>query len=447
MRVLILLVALAGGATAAADTVLLRNVHVVPMHQPGVLTDREVLVVDGRIERIGPSRSNDPAPGITVIDGAGGYLLPGLAEMHAHIPAPGQGRETLERVLALFALNGVTTVRGMLGHPAHLALRRDIADGKVFGPRLFTSGPSFNGNSVTGPEQATRRVEAQVAAGYDFLKIHPGLTAAEFEAIARTAAVSGIAFEGHVTADVGLVGVLDAGQRAVDHLDGYMQALLPEDVDEATLDPRFFAVSLAGDVDETRLAAVARRTAELGAWNAPTLTLIDNFTRADPAQALMARPELAFVDTATRQAWQRSRNDLRALPGFDAKTLERAADLRLAMVAALHEAGAGLLLASDAPQVFNVPGFSTHRELALMVQAGLSPYEALATGTTNAARYFGEDEEFGAVREGLAADLVLVADNPLETLATLRRPLGVMLRGRWLPRAELDDRLAALERP
>ena len=114
------------------------------------------------------------------------------------------------------------------------------------------------------------------------------------------------------------------------------------------------------------------------------------------------------------------------------------------LVKALHDSGAGLLLGSDAPQILNVPGFSIHRELELMVEAGLTRAEALAAGTVNPARYFGMEDRFGKIAAGLDADLVLVESNPLEDLSTLRRPIGVMVRGRWIPDEGLRAGLAGI---
>jgi imidazolonepropionase-like amidohydrolase len=115
------------------------------------------------------------------------------------------------------------------------------------------------------------------------------------------------------------------------------------------------------------------------------------------------------------------------------------------LILALHRAGAGLLLGSDAPQVFNVPGFSVHEELELLVDAGLDPYQALVTGTVNPARFFGREGEFGIVAAGAAADLILLRGNPLDEIGNTRTIDGVMLRGQWFDRGDLDGILERLE--
>ena len=220
-RALTLILALLAVDAAAAAPTAFFNVNVIPMTDERVLPAQTVMVEDGVITVIGPVDAV-PLPGdARIIDGTDRYLIPGLAEMHAHVPGD---EDDLDRVLTLFAANGVTTIRGMLGRPSHLALRQQLLDGERFGPRLITSGPSLNGNSVSGPADGERQVRDQHSAGYDFLKIHPGLTAAEYRAIANTANELGMPFAGHVPVPVGLDGVFAAGMATIDHLDGYLES-------------------------------------------------------------------------------------------------------------------------------------------------------------------------------------------------------------------------------
>ena len=116
------------------------------------------------------------------------------------------------------------------------------------------------------------------------------------------------------------------------------------------------------------------------------------------------------------------------------------------MIHAMHETGAGLLLGSDSPQIFNVPGFAIHRELQMLVDSGLTPYEALKTGTVNPAVFLGRYDEWGSVEVGKVADLVLLDDNPLEDISVTRRVHGVMLRGRWVSAGDITELLETYER-
>jgi imidazolonepropionase-like amidohydrolase len=434
---------LVSGSLNAASTAFV-NVNVVPMSSDEILHARTVVVTDGIIATIGAVAETALPQEAVVVDGTDRYLIPGLAEMHAHVPSASS--EDLDRVLRLFVVNGVTTVRGMLGEPGHLDLRQAIASGSRLGPRLITSGPSFNGRSVTGAANAAKMARQQHAAGYDFLKIHPGLSRAEFDAVAETANELGIPFAGHVPEDVGVHAALDAGIATIDHLDGYMQLLLPPNVDPSDGLGGFFGVLLAAEALEGNVRPAARATAEAGVWNVPTESLFEHVTAAVDANELAERPEMKYMPAATVEQWKQRKLEVTGDVNYDPVVAARAIELRRKLILALNDADAGLLLGSDSPQIFNVPGFAIHRELEYLVQAGLTPYEALRTGTVNPARYFGKEDRFGAVEPGLEADLVLLDDNPLENINSTRRIHGVMLRGKWMARQDLDAILGTLSR-
>ena len=429
-------------AAASGATTAFVNVNVVPMTSPELLRAQTVVVDAGRIRAVGPVDSVPVPENATIVDGTDRYLMPGLADMHAHVPRQ-EGSE-LERVLTLFAVRGVTTVRGMLGAPLHLDLRDALASGERFGPTLITSGPSLNGNSVRGAGDARRQVAAQAAAGYDFLKIHPGLDGAEFTAIAEAAARHEIAFAGHVPAAVGLSGALQAGIATIDHLDGYLAAMLPRHSPGNGGYGGFFGAMLADDVVQARLDEVVAETARAGTWNVPTQTLVEQRIDPTPVAGLAARAEMAYMPAATVRRWREVKANHIADAAFDADTAALAIALRRELILRLYRANGRILLGSDAPQVFNVPGFATHRELELYVAAGLSPYEALVTGTVAVADFLGSDA--GRVEVGRRADLLLVDDDPLADVRNTARIHGVMLRGRWYPESELETRLKALRR-
>ena len=434
----LLLAWLATIVTAAhADPVAFINVNVVSMRDDQVKPAQTVLIEDSRISMIGPVDATPLPKDIEVIDGTDRYLIPGLAEMHAHVP--GADSPDLERTLTLFAANGVTLIRGMLGQPSHLALRDSILKDEAFGPRLITSGPSMNGNSVRSPEHGANRVREQFDAGYDFIKIHPGLSAREFAAIAEAANELGIPFAGHVPAAVGLRKALAAGISTIDHLDGYLPALMPADSDASGGYGGFFDVLLASQLGEDRIAELAAETAAAGTWNVPTESLFEHRVSEVTVAELSSRPEMRYMPEATVRQWARAKQSLENDRDFDAADARRAIQLRRMIIKALHDAGAGLLLGSDAPQVFNVPGFSIHHELQFLVEAGLTPYAALATGTTAVASYLGTNT--GWVEVGRDADLVLLDSDPLLDISNTKRVHGVMLRGRWYPADALEERL------
>ena len=424
---------------SAAPTAFL-NVNVIAMTEDRVIEAQTIIVEDGVITVIGDVDGVPVPKGAVVVDGTDRYLMPGLVEMHAHVAEVGSAE--LERDLALFVANGVTTVRGMLGRPSHLALRQQLLDGEEFGPRLITSGPSLNGNSVSSPADGVRKVQAQHAAGYDFIKIHPGLSASEFTAIASAANELGMPFAGHVPVSVGVDGALDAGMSTIDHLDGYIAALMPADSDLSGGYGGFFDVLLADQVVAERIEELVTRTAAAGTWNVPTQSLVEQLVDETSVSDLANRPEMRYMPRSTVERWIEAKQSQLNERGFSPEIGAQAIEIRRRIIVALHEAGAGLLLGSDAPQIFNVPGFSLHHELGFLVAAGLTPFEALRTGTTAAAEFLGTNT--GVVAIGKKADLVLLDANPLADIGNSRRVHGVMLRGDWFPYAEIEDQLEQL---
>ncbi len=431
-------------AAQESDNYAFTGVHVVSMESATVLTSLTVVVSADRIAAIGADGTVDIPDNTTVISAEGRYLMPGLAEMHGHVPS-NDDRQYLEDVLFLYIANGVTTVRGMQGQPGHLELRAQLASHEVLGPRFITSGPGLNGNRVNGPDDARQLVLQQEQAGYDFIKLLRGLSRAEFDAAVEAGAEAGIALAGHVSEDVGVGRALEARQATIDHLDGYIQYLVPPEVNLSNSEPGFYGVNLLDVVDENRLVQAAIDTREAGVWIVPTQALVEHIAMPSPtAQEQAAQPEMAFMPPDIVQGWIASKERLFGPISSIPDGGSRLQALRRRLIKTMHDEGVNLLLGSDAPQIFAVPGFSLHQELGLIVEAGLSPYEALRTGTVAPAKFFDTEDEFGRIRVGLAADFILLDENPLEDVGAASRPRGVMVRGVWLDRARLDRGLATI---
>jgi hypothetical protein len=443
----LLLATLIGAGDACAQParpstpLVFTGVSVLPMDREEVLANQTVIVETGRITYVG-ARGAAPA-GATVIDGRGKFLMPGLAEFHAHVPSGGQVAHA-HRTLSLYALAGVTTARGMLGAPMHLALRDSIADGKLFGPRLFTSGPSFNGNSVTSPERAIAMVREQKEAGYDLLKIHPGVPREAFDSMARTANQLGITFSGHVPLEVGLDVALTAQHSTIDHLDGFVEAMYAGTAPLTGQRNGFFGLGIMRELDMSRFPRIVERARASGVWMVPTQILTDNYANDASGDELTSLPEFRYWVPQQVANWRAAKNNLLSPTGVPRAQRHEYIALRRRFIKALHDAGVPFLLGSDAPQLWNVPGFSTHRELGALVAAGLTPYQALRTGTVNVARYLKEEGRSGVVRSGARADLILLDANPLVDVSNSMRINGVVVNGRWIGPTEREQMLARL---
>ena len=425
-------------------TVAITGVTLVSMQGDEAQAGQTVVVRDGRIVEIGPSARVRLPDGAERIDGTGRWLMPGLAEMHAHIP-PGQATlDDMRRMLELNALNGITFVRGMLGDPRHLDLRAQAERGELLSPLIRTSGPSFSGNTARDAETASRMVEQQKAAGYDFLKIHPGVGRDAFDALAGTADRVGIRFAGHVPIAVGLARALEARYETIDHVDGYVEALVRDGAPVKPAESQWFGVNLVEHLDESRIPSLVASTKAAGTWIVPTQTLFESTVGEVPAETMARWPEMRWATPAQVTQWSEWKRKFLESGGSTAASRAKFLDVRRRLIEALHAGGAGMLLGADAPQMWNVPGFATHRELQAMVRAGLTPAEALAMGTRNVAAFYGDRHPSGVVALGKRADLVLLAGNPLQDVANTTRIEGVMIGGRWLSKAEIERRLAQL---
>jgi imidazolonepropionase-like amidohydrolase len=419
------------------------HVDILPMNKQKLIRDQTVVIRNGRIQSIRPS-SNKKITGI-IIDGKGKFLMPGLGEMHAHIP-PNNDIESMKKVLTLFLVNGVTTIRGMLGHPLHLELRRKVAEGSIIGPSIITSGPSLNGNSVTTAMQGTLMVNEQKKMGYDFLKLHPGLSKEKFLAITKAAYDAGIPFAGHVSFDVGVWLAISSGYSTIDHMDGFVEALVPgiEHMREESLG--LFGMFIAEHADTSKIPPLMTALKENNIWVVPTEALSQRwFSPLHTPEELAAEPEMVYIDKRTLASWVQSKKSLMANGSYDQEKMIQFMELRKRLIRSMNKANVGILLGSDAPQVFDVPGFSTHQELKYYCDAGLTPYEALRTGTYNIGRFLKRDD-IGIIRVGAVADLMLLEANPLEAIENTRKISGVMKNGKWYPKEFLNQQLETIRR-
>lgn len=432
-------------AQMVAQEIAFVHVDVLPMDSRKVLRDQTVLVRGSIIYQIGSSGKVKPSKDAYIIEGKGKFLMPGISEMHAHIPVPKEGDESLlEETLLLYLCNGITVVRGMLGDPFHLILQDRASTGKILSPRIYTASPSLNGNSVKTPEEARQKVMQYAADRYDFLKIHPGISLPVMEALVQQARISKIPFAGHVPVQVGIKRALSLGYQAIDHLDGYMEGLLPDTSGLRLEDNNWFGYPFTTRADERKIKAMVKETVKAGTWIVPTQSLLVNWYAPISGVELTNRTEMQYIPPATRFQWQRFKQQIVGDPRYNPDTARRFIALRNQLLREMDRQKVPLLLGSDAPQVGNVPGFSIHAEMEALRAAGIPNYAILRSGTVNPARFFGAEGAFGTIKRGASADLLLLDGNPLEDITQMRRIAGVMSLGRWMAADWINARLAAI---
>lgn len=433
-----------------ASTTVFRHVHVLSPDGKTIREGATVVVTAGRIASLATAEATDVPSGARVVECNGErWLIPGLVDMHVHVP-PDDGQEagSTWRALNLLLLHGVTTARGLFGHPSHPALRDAIAAGTTLGPTLYVAGPALHDGNCTSPEAARAAVTKQRDAGFDLIKSHEISNPEVWSAVADCAHELGIPVAGHVNNQVGLDRALEAHQQ-IEHLDGFAYQLLP---DPESIEPfgQFPTPQALDAIDDARIEPLAKRVAAAGVWNTPTLALFEFLSDPSPTpESLTARADMRYAAKPAREAWAKQWEQHRQIMASMPEDFgPRFARMRRALVKALHGEGAKLMAGSDSPQLFQLTGFALHAEIEALERAGLEPLAALRTATANPAQYLrglprlgsasGIDPDFGVIDVGRRADLVLLRADPRTTVENTRAIDGVMLRGRWFDRAALD---------
>ena len=411
---------------ANAKTTVFTNVSIVDIDGSTPKGKQTVVIEDDRITAIG--QTTKIPHGSQIIDASGKYMLPGFAEMHGHIPQQTAGEQAIKDTLFMYVANGVTTVRGMLGGIGQLDLREKASSGEIVSPTLYLAGPSFSGGSINSVEQARVKVERQKKQGWDLLKIHPGLTLEQYQAMASKANELGLEFGGHVPAEVGLDHILKHKQRTVDHLDGYVAYLGGEST----------------PISEEQLLKVAKRTKEAGVGMVPTMALWRSLLNASDLETLQSQPELKYMPKTTVDGWTNYYKAPRTTDFLRSDEPKVRNENRMRLLKAMDSVGVEILFGTDSPQVFSVPGFSIHREIDAMQEAGMSNKAILKSATVAAGDYFDDKDKFGTIKVGYRADIILVDDNPVTNMDTLQTPVGVMAQGRWYSKGDIDKELEAI---
>ncbi|HEX6370133.1 MAG TPA: amidohydrolase family protein [Longimicrobium sp.] len=456
---LALCIALAAPAPAAAQELALTHVTIVDVESGELRADQTVLIRGGRIAWTGPAAEARVA-GARVVDATGRYAIPGLWDMHVHTSREGRAAHFWPQFLAY----GVTGVREMGSYLDSLQHWRGRARQPGSGaPRIVFSSPMLDGDppawrhgyGVADSAAARTAVDSMAALGFDFLKVYSRLPRDAYFSIARRARERGMVFAGHIPQSVTPLEASDAGQRSFEHLDERMymacvrggqprlDAFLgarasgaPEDSVNAAL-RRLMEAALAGADAETCRPVLERLRAN-GTWITPTLTVSRGL---HPSPELRADARMRYVPAGLAQRWAQSGDS-----GEEAE-MERAINERMVrMVGLMQAAGVGILAGTDASdEAYVFAGSGLHDELALLVDAGLTPLQALQAATLNPARYLGAADSMGTVAAGRVADLLLLDADPLHDIRNTMRIFAVVHAGRLVDAAERERLLRLAE--
>jgi imidazolonepropionase-like amidohydrolase len=450
--------------TSDEATTAFIHVNVVPMTSEIVIADQTVLIDGKRIVAIGPSSEISIPENATIIDGEGAYLMPGLADMHMHTNQDWESGAWPVSPLLLYLVNGVTTIRdfGPSGNGLTYALRwRDqIEAGTRIGPTIYTSGRILFVSPLGDPQGLVRKNHNL---GFDFLKLYSYLSPEDFHEALTIAKELGMYSAGHVPYAVGLERTLAEGMNEIAHVeellfefiefyrnkqrtpDAWLIYLISSATEQFDLTSGFHESEFAHQHAETMQHIIE----ELRAYGTTidTTMVVDDVIQQKifELDSFLARPEIGFIPEAYLDLLQRGEEKHQLVCKGIEELCAFKYDFDRWLLTELHQAGVPLLLGTDSAVLAVVPGFSIHDELRILVENGLSTYEALITGTVNASAVVEQMlgvNDFGTIEAGKRADLLLVNGNPLEDTGAIRDLRGVMAAGRWYSREMLDQLIA-----
>lgn len=427
-----------------------------------------VVVTGDRITLLGKTGAVRIPSGAQVVDAGGKFLIPGLWDMHVH-------RADVASMLPLYLANGITGVRDMgVTQPELLRQwRTQVAEGNRLSPRIIMGrmldGPNprfpMLATAIQDESQARREVAATKERGWDFVKVYQALPRDIYLAIADEAKRHGIPFMGHVPESMTVAEASEIGQKSIEHLGYYMlEALSSKEAelktavqesrkaakgprDHATLLPLWRPIDKEAleTYSERKATALFSRLKRNHTWVVPTLIMHRNEAFLDEPQ-MASDPRMKYIPTLVKTAWDPKRSpNYQYRIAVDWANAKQSYRKSLEIAGAMRRAGVELLAGTDVGMPYCLPGFSLHDELVLMVEAGLTPMEALQTATLNPARLLGMEKDLGTVEKGKIADLVLLEANPLDDIRNTQKINAVVVSGRLLDRKALDGLLTQAE--
>ena len=438
-------------------------VHVTVIDATGSPAQPEmtVVIVGDRITAVGKCSEVHVPLGAQVIDATQKFLIPGLVDMHVHT----SWDQHFVRPLTL--ANGVTSVREMSAYdfPEIQRRRRDVQVGNLRGPRILAAGPIIDGpegpwpGAIIAGDAAEGRaaVDTITGQGFDFVKVYSSLDRATYFAIANEAKKDGIAFAGHVPNVIRDSEASDVGQKSIEHLLGISLAASTREAElrNTNANPRNTPAALFAEqkaeldsLSEEKAATLFALFRKNGTWQVPTLLVMRNAALyGDPeyVRKLSNSPRLHYVPYALRMMWKLGMRFPPRMTLEELATSRRYFQWQLQVVGEMQKAGVGILAGTDTPNPFVYPGFGLHDELGLLVEAGLTPMQALQTATRNPAIFLEKLDSMGTIEKGKIADLDLLDANPLEDIRNTQRLDAVVLGGRLIPKPALAALLASVE--
>lgn len=429
------------------SVIIIKNIHILSMKSKKIEENQSILIRDSVIKAIGRTLPATDAQ-CTVIDGNGKYVMPGLINMHTHL---GDNANDL----LLYLVNGITTIRNMWGYERfkighyffgtrvfdHLKLKKDIAAQRREGPDIYTAGPLLDGENPFFPkfmylyalkniEQIERVIKHQVDMGYDFIKIYSKLSLENFDDIMEISKKYNISVAGHIPDAVSLEHAIQAKIHSMEHLYGFINPYYPEK-----------------NLDAEQISQMANLCAVNEVWNCPTLIANERLANISRQTEFENEDQMDYISSKNKKAMRFLMQEANKVFAKDKNAgPHEYMEHLFFIIRQLKKEGAGILLGTDKSVPYVVAGFSEHKEMQLLSQAGLSNFDVLKSATIDAAKCLDKEKEIGTIEPGKKADLIITKSNPLKDLQTISNHAGVIKSGIYYSREKCDDILDKIKK-
>ena len=430
MKTIVLILLVLYPALLRAD-ILLTGANIYVGGKQAFISGHVIIIKNGTISFIGAKPPQTSAIDMTSIVCNGCYIVPGIIEMHGHLPTRDYQEADVDDLLTLFVTHGVTTVRSVLGGPGQRSLIDRIDNEKLLAPNFVMAGPGFSGGNAKSAKEASARIEQYAQEGWQLVKVYNGLSKEVYDAITTTASARGMPVIGHVPRAVGLEHVLRAGQQTIEHLDGYLEG----GVGEYRL------------LSDQELSILAQKTLDAKVGVVPTMKVWEVILKAASPESLMLTPGLEYVSKGILENWQkdyelsfidRSKVFYKKLLGqYDVDVV---VENRRKLLGAMASVGVKIYFGTDSPQTFSVAGASVVAEMLEMQASGMSTAQVIESATVKPGELLSPYFKIGQIKSGYEADLILLKDNPLEDLRAFENPAGVIIDGVYLSEQVIHEK-------
>ena len=419
----------------------IKNINVITMDGSETVNGASVLVEDGRIAKIDPEGVEEK--NIEVLDGLGGYLMPGLFDMHVHLNDDAH--------LPLFLLNGITGIREMGNtDSAIFDTRQKLSSGSLLGPTMYVCGPILEGDPplwdgfrvVKAKQEALDAITELKGKEVDFIKAYHTLNSDLLQTIIDREHSEGLKVTGHVSYDLDAAQAIGMGQDGIEHMNDIAEMIGDIEMREACEgeDPDYSVFTGYRIKDKALNELLGSLSKDI--YLCPTLVLNERMAALSDYEGLKEMPELEYIDEHYQNVdWNPSNAD--SSPNINDLAPQFFRNLSVInkgvwpIIGQLAERGT-LLAGSDTPNPFVVPGFSLIRELELLVETGISNHQALAAATVNGAEFLGQTDKVGTISTGKIANMIVLEDNPLEDITALKNIKGTILNGIYYTKEHLE---------